>query len=328
MRILHIIGNGFDLNLGLKTSYKDFLDFYKKLSSSTDTIKKLKENMGDTIINWSDMELALGEYTRNVDSNDEFDEIHSDIVEQLSDYLESEEASYDFSMIDKKELFDYLLSPENQLLPADKSIIEIDKKKYQGSPNQINIINFNYTRSLELILGGSSNILSPKITRIETRIDKIIHVHGTTRENVILGVNDDTQIANNKFKLSQDVKDFIVKRDSYRALKTRVDDECKKLISEAQLICVFGSSFGATDKYWWELLGKKIMDSTKLIVFYKCEEISARRKYSIGKRDRSYLQKLTGSIFSSTQTDDDKAKIVSNIILSANSRMFNLTHSE
>lgn len=40
MKILYIIGNGFDLNLQLKTSYKDFYDYYKSTESSTDSIRK------------------------------------------------------------------------------------------------------------------------------------------------------------------------------------------------------------------------------------------------------------------------------------------------
>lgn len=48
MQILYIIGNGFDLNLGLKTSYKDFYDHYKSVDSSKNSINNLKKNISRT----------------------------------------------------------------------------------------------------------------------------------------------------------------------------------------------------------------------------------------------------------------------------------------
>lgn len=48
MNITLILGNGFDLNMGLPTAYSDFYQYYLKLEtpSSTDIItKKLKKNL-------------------------------------------------------------------------------------------------------------------------------------------------------------------------------------------------------------------------------------------------------------------------------------------
>lgn len=47
MKVVFIIGNGFDINLGLQTRYEDFYKFYLGLDSSNDGIqvKKLKEHL-------------------------------------------------------------------------------------------------------------------------------------------------------------------------------------------------------------------------------------------------------------------------------------------
>ena len=37
MNVLYLIGNGFDLRLGLPTRYEDFLDYYEKRCSLSDT---------------------------------------------------------------------------------------------------------------------------------------------------------------------------------------------------------------------------------------------------------------------------------------------------
>ena len=39
MNIVHIIGNGFDLNLDLKTSYRHFYEYYKNQESKNENIK-------------------------------------------------------------------------------------------------------------------------------------------------------------------------------------------------------------------------------------------------------------------------------------------------
>ena len=61
MNIVYLIGNGFDINIGLKTRYKDFYDYYLALDSSGDNehVKKLKEHLKETLSTddkyWSDL---------------------------------------------------------------------------------------------------------------------------------------------------------------------------------------------------------------------------------------------------------------------------------
>lgn len=102
MNILFLIGNGFDLNLGLKTRYSEFYEYYKSINSQSDSINTLKENISTNLENWSDLELALGSYTDNIRSREEFDEIFEDIGDKLADYLQQEENKFDYSKIDGK----------------------------------------------------------------------------------------------------------------------------------------------------------------------------------------------------------------------------------
>lgn len=79
MNIVYLIGNGFDINIGLKTRYKDFYDYYLALDSSGDNehVKKLKEHLKETLSTddkyWSDLEIALGAYTTNFSSLEELE---------------------------------------------------------------------------------------------------------------------------------------------------------------------------------------------------------------------------------------------------------------
>ena len=42
MKIVYLIGNGFDLNLGLKTSYRDFYKKYIKQKSNSEIVENFK----------------------------------------------------------------------------------------------------------------------------------------------------------------------------------------------------------------------------------------------------------------------------------------------
>src|SRR4030042_7161128 len=97
MNILFLIGNGFDLNLGLKTSYGDFYKYYIKVKSQSSAINQLKNEISGDLKHWSDLEIALGKYTENFKSVSEFDEVFDDLGDRLADDLEQEEKRFDFN---------------------------------------------------------------------------------------------------------------------------------------------------------------------------------------------------------------------------------------
>lgn len=121
LNILYVIGNGFDLNLGLKTSYKDFYDHYHSIESSKKDIDLLKKDLSDNYNNWADLELALGSYTEKLESSDVFDEVFEDILQQLAEYLKKQESQFDVKGCDEKKFFENLIRPEKILLPADRN---------------------------------------------------------------------------------------------------------------------------------------------------------------------------------------------------------------
>lgn len=72
MQILYLIGNGFDVNLGMKTKYTDFYKFYQEIETESTILKNLKKNINRKVITWSDLELRLGEYTQSLKTDEEF----------------------------------------------------------------------------------------------------------------------------------------------------------------------------------------------------------------------------------------------------------------
>lgn len=294
MNILYIIGNGFDLNLGLKTSYSEFYKYYKSVKSPSSLIEELKEKIDNNYENWADLEIALGVYTGNLNSSEEFDQIYEDIAGELGTYLENEEKSLEITSSKKEKFIKYLISPETYLLPADLQKLNKFKSNFANAHWGISIITFNYTTTIEKILGNSSanQEISNHNGGFRIIFKGIHHIHGYFNKRIVLGVNDIEQIKNINFHSNQELLEAIVKAKHNDAAKETINTTCRSLISGADLICIFGSSIGLTDKCWWELIGEKLKGQTWLIIFIKRSEIDYKFSHKIARYEREIKDKF------------------------------------
>lgn len=321
MNILYFIGNGFDLNIGMKTKYSDFYNYYKKIDSKDEIIKQLKNEILNDYKNWADLELALGSYTTNLNSEYEFDILFEDILKNLAEYLESEEGQFDFNNFKKEKLYNYLCQPEDSLLKADSNDIKTFKNDWSKINWSIEIITFNYTKTLEKILNKTSSSLQIGIHHQNAIILKDIeHLHGFIDDRMIMGVNDTSQISNENFHENRNILEAFVKSNCNKAQKHTIDDVCKTKINSAHLICIFGSSIGDTDNCWWELIGERLKKGTRLILFTRGDEINKRIGYKNARTERimkNYFLNKT------TLTAEEKLKVENNIYIGVNTNMFN-----
>lgn len=58
MNVTLILGNGFDLNMGLLTSYSDFYKYYLQVDSPKST-NLIKQEIGEKPRNWADFVFIL-----------------------------------------------------------------------------------------------------------------------------------------------------------------------------------------------------------------------------------------------------------------------------
>ncbi|KAA3611240.1 MAG: hypothetical protein D8M58_14815 [Calditrichaeota bacterium] len=323
MNILFIIGNGFDLNLGMKTKYTDFYKYYQSIDSSSDSIINLKKDISINLKNWSDLELALGKYTQNINSVKEFDLVFEDIGDNLCDFLLQTESNFNFNKIDKKKLFDYFSYPERLLLKSDKDKLSMFKRNWNNSNWNVNVITFNYTRSIEKILGEKpQNLQIGSNNNYKIILQRIEHIHGYANDRMVMGVNDISQIANTSFHTNQDILEALVKNSCNQANKHGIDILCKQQISYANLICIFGSSIGDTDKMWWIEIGKQLLKGSSLIIFELGEQISQRRGYLQARKERNIKEAFLNK---TALTNEEKKKAEKNIYVGINTDMFNIT---
>ncbi len=289
MNVVYFIGNGFDLNLNLKTSYQDFLEFYKKVKNDSPKIFEFKREIDENYLDWVDLEVNLGKYTEKLGSSACFEEIHRDLIDELANYLTL--IQDDFSKkylhkIDKNKFIKDLYSPEKYLDTANYRAIN-SYFKAQKNIRDVTIITLNYTDIIESILDLSkgkarySNIpvdMSSSAPTEKLNIQQILHLHGTVEENMVLGVDNINQVLNENLKTELDVQESIVKPLCNRVSGHAIDQDCIRRLNSANLICIFGSSIGETDETWWKLIAEQVKKrDCRLIVFMHEPNLSKRR---------------------------------------------------
>lgn len=239
---LLIVGNGFDLSIGFKTSYGDFMKSSYFPHEETSNLcsylhKQYEENMG-----WIDIENELSEYSRmlttkklnaqkyntilDIDSlREEYDELKS----SLKCYLQEE----------TKRAFDP--SPDN---PAKRVIDQL--------PAESKIISFNYTSIIE------------RMTRDRFCASKgnLLHIHGSLApyDDIVFGVEDSAKLSKEHV--------FLYKAHSPH-LKVQ---EFSDWLNSAERIIFYGYSLGDTDRQYFEKFFRKLCSDdrtyTELVFYY------------------------------------------------------------
>ena len=225
---LLIVGNGFDLSRGFKTSYGDFMKSSYFPHEETSNLcsylhKQYEENMG-----WIDIENELSEYSRmlttkklnaqkyntilDIDSlREEYDELKS----SLKCYLQEE----------TKRAFGP--SPDN---PAKRVIDQL--------PANSKIISFNYKSIIE------------RMTRDRFCASKgnLLHIHGSLApsDDIVFGVEDSAELSKEHV--------FLYKAHS-RHLKVQ---EFSDWLNSAERIIFYGYSLGDTDRQYFEKFFQKL----------------------------------------------------------------------
>ena len=267
--ITFIIGNGFDLNLGMKTRYCDMYDGYIKTPSQSNVISSFKNELKyrEPYDKWSDFEMAMAQYAGALQSEHDLIKCVRDFKTYLVNHLRNEDlkAQELFSVNSNswytvKELNNSLDGFYSKLIP--NTVNEI-KSLIENKIINYNFITFNYTSSLEYVLK-----LKEQHQQIKT--PPPIHIHGTLDEDVVLGIDNLEQLTSSKYTLSRRGQRTFVKtlfNDQYD--KSRVA-KAKKIISESSVICVYGWSLGASDKTWTDLLVNWMMkDFNHHLVIYQ-----------------------------------------------------------
>jgi hypothetical protein len=202
-----IIGNGFDLNLGLKTSYTDFLnshnfDLLIKSGNQLAIYLKTKRDLN----NWIDIENELKHYSNNAKSipSRNYENDFKNLSNSLKDFL--------------KEVKHEKLNKKAEAYLLIQKIID----------SEFTIYDFNYTNTCEKILYE----LGFRDRDFEKRL---IKVHGSIESSqIIFGVEDNAPIKTDHIFLK-------------KSFKNNRPVNIYEKIKNVNDIYIFGHSLGETD---------------------------------------------------------------------------------
>ncbi len=216
-RIL-IIGNGFDLNLGLKTSYKDYMKWLKDNHFIQKSYLYAYLCKKDESNRWIDIENELRYYSSSISSMTASEKIrnkrkiadfrkeYTQICTLLRKYLKEQEQLFDFSKVLNSEAWNLLVSLRERLR------------------KQLQVISFNYTTYLDQIDDVS-----------------IHHVHGRLdKDDFVFGIEDSENISKQHT--------FLYKSHNQGLNVNHLNDK----LDEAEHISFFGYSLGQTDHSYFD----------------------------------------------------------------------------
>lgn len=171
-----VLGNGFDLDLGLETRYVDFArsrfweDLMKNNSHSSDINRLLGFLKGKYAVeNWIDIEAALLEFALLKTEN--------------GDVRHAKEDNSDFLLLCRA-LKEYLLDQQNRFEPARDSVAKELLRSFPRLAKESALYTFNYTL-LDVL-----SFRTERVPGFGMRKDAI-HIHGSLRDgdDLILGID-------------------------------------------------------------------------------------------------------------------------------------------
>lgn len=329
MKVVFIIGNGFDICLGLKTQYKDFYNYYlnKETPEDKPQVKNLKEHLKkdhsgeDGYKYWSDLEIGMGNYAINFSSVEDLKEAYYDLNDNMKAYIKEVNNKDLPSSIKVNKLIDDLSYPYEYLRSKFKIDIRKFLNKWETHSYETYIISFNYTDTIERILkikDGKMRLKDSYFQRTNI-LYPIIHIHGKIDEPLI-GVNDKMQIKNENLRENEEVQECLVKPKLNEMLAHAIDEKAISLIKGATVICIYGHSLGDSDNMWWELVGERLK-SDCIVIYFVYNPKEDVRPQELNNLRRKYKNKLLSK---TNLSEEEKIIAFDKIYIALNKDIFKI----
>lgn len=332
MNITYIIGNGFDINLGLRTGYKDFYEWYVDQPSENDpdVVKNFKNEINSclnntTERNWSDLELALGKYSAQV-SSDQFPILYMNIASGLKDYLNREYRRFDKSLYDDKKLRACLEDPVSDYFGDARKYILNAFAFSQAADTEINILSFNYTSSLEDLLGKTDGWRKQDGTFV--KLKPIAHIHHSLSEgNIVFGVNDEQQIVNTEYAKRPGIYDLFIKPQANNVLGGYTHYAAEYIIRDTNLFVLYGVSLGDTDRKWWNLIGKRLASSEDVRMIWFVHDKPENQEFASFLYKQEECKKIKEFKAKTLLPQESLNNVDKKIYVTLTNKMFNIRRS-
>lgn len=253
MEKLVIIGNGFDLTIGLKSRYEDFYNRRNKKNISLWEMM-IEDQKDDSKKNWSDIEKFIEE---KLSSQDDLEEIFGKYIDELKNDDDRKRYSKDEDIVEiltlelkkfEKDFQNYLVKEFRRFnrrpnihegryyFYSDKLFSHLVKG---SNLKEVSVLNFNYT--------------TPNFKGINPK--NIVNIHGTLDSNIVIGTDLKIISSGGKQQYTNFTKPF-------KILDNYIDDSNVSILKNKKYgeLIFYGHSLGDTDFSYF----KSIFDSLNL----------------------------------------------------------------
>lgn len=319
MNVTAIIGNGLDISLGMKTTYSDFYkyvqendvhkknDIYASINSDPDT--------------WSNFELGLGAYTQQIESlvskkdrqhaSDMIYESFNEVLEDLGDYLQMKSDEF------KAKKPSYTMKATDFYAGLPDELARKITTLIQNKLLSFNFITLNYTDTLEALLYPER----APMERRGMRLGRIHHAHGSLTGYMTMGVSNESQLS---AALEGDHRDNLIKP---KLLESLEDDRLlttHRMITESNLLIIYGSSLGETDQYIWQSIGEWLRGSDSYVILHdfnpeyliRPSRNPIRQKQLDSEAKNRLIERIEGL------TDEEKVNLRSRVLVVRNTTRY------
>lgn len=271
LNITYIVGNGYDIGLGLDTSFKSFIQKYKIVApEDSSAVKNLKHDISHNVDTWADAEMAFAAVqfsNYGTDAKGVVIDCWHDFCRRLNGYLQACEQRFSLPEDEAclcqlrknfaRYIFDFFLADGEYCSPWMMN-------EKQGDAT-IRVINLNYTRTFDVLLpSGPVDFVDPDRVFHKLFFEEVCHLHGDLSRRAgqppAFGVSQPSQVKDNEVRRLAEDFGYLV--------KPRLDEEfsyCKyataqKIIEDSDCYVFFGVSFGESDAWLWNAIARSLVD--------------------------------------------------------------------
>lgn len=293
-----MIGNGFDIHLGLASKYTDFYEWLKtnpKKYQNNNLIEEIlltHQETSDTHFGyshkWSDFEQDLLEDLVSISNQEHADDKAKERIEcleemsiLLNEYLqESVDALVPTLAFDSELAFKSFENPlkelPSQLLTQTNTLLTNEFKEHSAKKMtaEINFINFNYTPLLELYIKGLKFVSNETLYAINNinnsniEVSKnILYPNGNLTDTSELGIGTEADVPET-LNLTRNEIDFISKEAHALRRKDGRVSAIHRRIVESDILITYGFSLGKSDAlYIHTIVSDLINNKNKTAIF-------------------------------------------------------------
>lgn len=303
LKILLILGNGYDLNLGLPTDYNSFLESLNKdpeLWEGNELIVFIIDEASKNP-NWVDIEVLIGEYYKekldksNIAEIKKMKDDYAQLCKLLIQYL-SENGNYKLyqgEIIQKADAFYNLITNLPGKVESDPG--EVINALYKGKGTiDVSIVSLNYTTSF-------NTVFPIKKSKGNITVHPALPLHGSF-EGIIFGVDSLAQLGETKFSEDPELLDLqtylIKEKCNEEVVLEGYERQFQSLLESMHITLLYGVSLGETDYRIWEKIKNWLNE--------KEERVLVVHRYGVDFHNRVKDSNKVDSIFGK----GNKARII------------------